>query len=128
MIFEHLKLLYATFHRHVPEFSVTTVGMRAGIIGLESIICTVFSSETFYAVQDGQMSALDWIESPDLPNVFVRGTWRSYMLWLYCMALTEYCFYYFLKVRFKALIIAHSLLNHSHHYHVIIHYCIRRHL
>lgn len=74
---------------------------------------------------------LDWIESPDLPNVFVRGkdwSWRSYMLWLYCMALTEYCFYYFLKVRFKALIIAHSLLNHSHHYLVIIHYRIRRHL
>ena len=77
MICEHLKLLYATFRRHVPEFSVTIVGMRAGIIGLESVICTVFSSETFYAVQDGQMSALDWIESPDLPNVFVRGTWRS---------------------------------------------------
>lgn len=64
MICEHLKLLYATFRRHVPEFSVTTVGMRAGIIGLESIICTVFSSETFYAVQDGQISALTGLNLP----------------------------------------------------------------
>lgn len=85
MICEHLKLLYATFRRHVPEFSVTIVGMRAGIIGLESVICTVFSSETFYAVQDGLMSALTELNLPISQRV--RERQRLILALLYVVAI-----------------------------------------